>query len=556
MPRRLLLLVVTALQGCGGCAKEPPKPKTHPPPGSQWETRPGDEVPVPGGQIVVHRETEPGQLNALVYSDAWTHRITLNMIHESLVREDPRAPFGCIPGLAERWDVSPDKLTHTFHLRGGVRWHDGQPFTSRDVRFTFDKLFDPKVRADALRASFEPLGCNWKTPDERTFVIRCRKPHFLFLTNLDDLPILPEHAMAKGDMNTHPRNKEPLGTGPYKFERWVPRGDIVLARNDDYWGKKGYLDRIVYQYLEDAHTAFLLAGKGEIDFVSRVREPDMPAVETEPRFRDHFNRLVDTPNQFHLLVLHCAHPAFSHRLVRRAMAHLFDAEEILTKLMRGLATHIASVYYEGLPGHHEGLIPYPFDPERAKQLFDEAGWKDTDGDGVRDKEGKPFHFTFLYPSVSASIERWATGYQENLKKAGVRMDLAKLDWAVFLERVSHQKFDMAAMSWIFPTPRVDPFDLYHSLPQGGSNYGACKNAEMDRLLESTRSELDEAKRVPLDRHIQEMAYEELPFVPTFRPKLVAIAHKRLHGVSTSPEWYQLNEWWIPKRLQQPATAAK
>ena len=556
-----LIVVAAALRGCGGGRDEPKRapPVAAPPPVSPWEPRPGDEVPVPGGQVVVHLESEPGKLNSLIYPDAWGYYVTMHMIHETLVREDPRPPYAYQPGLAERWEVSPDKLTYTFHLRDGVRWHDGQPFTSRDVKFTFEKMFDPHVSAEGPRGTYGSLGCNtWDTPDDRTFRLFCKKPHFLFLTNIDELPILPAHAMGDGDFNEHERNHRPLGTGPYKFDHWTPGSEIVLVRNDDYWGRKGYLDRIVYQYVENPHTAVQLAGKGEIDFVSRVRELDQPTVRSDPKFTANFAQLVHSPNAFYALQFNNERPMFRDRRVRRAMAHLFDADTILQSIMNGLGTHIATIYYDGIPGWHGDLIPYPFDDERARQLLDEAGWKDTDGDGVRDKDGKPLRFTFLYPTISLSVGRWVTGYQQALRKAGVQMEIGTLEWPVFLERMRGHKFDMMAMSNSFLSARMDVFEVYHSSQaKNGYNYANFKNAEMDGLLEAMRSELDESKRTPLDLRIQELAYEELPFIPLFRPQLVAIVHKRIHGVTTSPEWYQLNEWWIPKRLQgQAAPKAK
>jgi len=541
-----------ALTACGlavavSCRK-PPRPPP-PPAGAACGEAPGDEVPVPGGEVVVHLETEPAHLNNLIQPEGWRYRVTLH-IHEPLVREDP-GTGAYVPGLAERWEVSNDKLTYTFHLRAGVRWHDGQPFSSRDAAFTFDKIFG---EAPALRGGFEPFGCRHEAPDERTFRLVCKKPYFMMLANLDGLPILPAHAMGDGDLNKHPLKRRPLGTGPYKFDHWTPGSEIVLARNDDYWGKKAYLDRIVYLYVENPVTAVQLAAKGELDFVSRVREPQwVGMVKTDPKIRANFREIVDWPNQYSYLSFNCGGAMFSDARVRRAMAHLFDADRILKDLMYGMGKRIATVYHEKSPGFHDGLLPYPFDPDRAKQLFDETGWKDTDGDGVRDKDGKPFRFTFLMSVGSATLEKQITVYQEDLRKAGIRMDVTKIEFAQFLDRAGKHDFDMLGLGNTEYSPRMDPYFNYHSSQiEGGQNWSGYANPDMDALLDTMRVELDEQKRAEIDRRIQELAYEDLPYVPAFTQPVPAIVHKRFCGVKTSVEWYQLNQWWIPKRLQGQA----
>jgi peptide/nickel transport system substrate-binding protein len=552
MARRLLLVVVV-LSACGKKeARDGGKP--HAPSAGQWAEQPGDEVPVPGGQVVVHLETEPPHLNGLIRPDAWLVRIAVHMIHETLIREDPYTGE-YVPALAERWEVSPDKLTYTFHLRAGVRWHDGAPFGSRDVAFTIEKLFDPSVHADTAGATFKMFGCDrWETPDKVTFRLFCKKPYFLFLTSLDDLPIFPAHAMGDGDFNNHAFNAEPVGTGPYKFDHWLRGREIVVVRNDAYWGRKGHLDRIVYKFVESPATAVQLAAKAEIDFVSRVREAQwFDDVQKNPRIKANFNQISDWPSAFNVFVLNVQRPALSDVRVRRALAHLVDADTILDHVMHGMGKRTATVYYEKAPGCDDDLLPYPFDPERAKQLLDEAGWKDSDGDGVRDKAGTPLRFTLLLPVESPTMEPWGTRLQEELRKAGVRMDVSKIQFSVMYGRGQQHEFDAMAMNYAYTSKRMDPFDLFHSSQtKGGLNWAAFHDKEMDDTLDVMRSELDEAKRVPLDRRIQEIAYEQMPYIMLFRPRVNAIVHKRVRGVKTSVEWYQLQDWWIPKRFQTPA----
>ncbi|MEK6606879.1 MAG: ABC transporter substrate-binding protein [Myxococcota bacterium] len=512
-----------------------------------------DGPPVAGGQIVVHLEVEPAHLSLFINPDLWTRRITVPMVYDTLLREDAKT-FEYTPALAQRWEVSPDNLSYTFHIRPGVTWHDGTPFTSKDVKFTFDKLYDPSVRAQAMRASFEPFCDRWEAPDDATFVLHCRKRYFMMLSSIADLPIQPAHIFGKGDFNKHEYLRKPVGTGPYRFESWTAGREIVLARNDAYYGKKGFLDKIVYMFVESPVTAVQLAKKGELDFMGRVREAQwVGEVQTDAALRENFQRITDWPNGFAFLVFNTARPIFADKRVRQALASLFDRQRILDTIMHGQGRLTDSVYYFKLPSYAKDLPPVVYDPERAKKLLDEAGWKDSDGDGVRDRDGKPFHLTYLATVGSTTMQKWLTLFQEDLRKAGVTLEISTVEWATFQERLRKHNFDAGSLVSVWTSPRMDPFELFHtSQIADGQNYASYSNLELDRLLEQMRSELDETKRAALDRRIQQITREELPIFPQYNNAVNAIVHKRIRGVVTSPMWYQLQEWWIPKALQAAA----
>jgi peptide/nickel transport system substrate-binding protein len=199
---------------------------------------------------------------------------------------------------------------------------------------------------------------------------------------------------------------------------------------------------------------------------------------------------------------------------------------------------------------HGGLLPYPFDRERAAQLLDEAGWRDTDGDGVRDRAGQPLAPTFLMPTASTSMDPVVTAYKEDLRKVGIRLEISRMDWEELFSRVLKRDFDLVGMNNTYFSSRMDAFDSFHSSQvDGGANYPSYKSADMDALLEKMREELDEERRCEIERSIQELAYEDVPYLLPFAQRVPGIVHKRFRGVKPSVEWYQLREWWIPKRLQ-------
>lgn len=533
-------------QGNEGKARGEAKAEAPETGGVATQTR-DDGPPVPGGQIVVHLEVEPPHLGYFVNPDAWTRRLTIPLVYDTLVHEDPKT-YEYTPALAASWEVSPDSLTYTFHLRGGVKWHDGHAFSAKDVKFTFDKMYDPSVRAQSMRANYEPFCDRWEAPDDATFVLYCHKPSFLMLTNLADLPIMPQHVFSTGDMNKHEALRKPVGTGPYRLESWTPRQSIVLARNDAYYGKKGYLDRIVYQFVEDPSVAVQLARKGELDFLSRVREAQWMGMKGDATIDASFNKVTDWPVSYSYMVFNLERPLFRDKRVRQAMAHLFDRRRILDTIMYGQGRMTESPFYFKAKNFHQNLAPRLYDPDRARRLLDEAGWKDSDGDGVRDREGVKLAFTFMRTIGSSTQEKWSTLLQEDLRKAGVTMEISPIEWSQFLERLRKHNFDLASLMGIFPSPRVEFFVNYHSSQiADGQNYSSYRNAEVDGLLDRIRGELDEAKRNGMELRLQEIIHEDAPEMFMYNHATNAIVHKRYRGVYTSPMWYQLGEWWIPRK---------
>jgi peptide/nickel transport system substrate-binding protein len=503
-----------------------------------------------GGTLVVRLFEEPPSLDKLTDSslvaDWMLERNVLQAMAEPDASKHPDYPLK--PVLAERWEISPDGRQFTFHLRHGVLWHDGQPFSGKDVVATVDKIRDPKVRALHLRELFEDLESIGTSPgDDYTVIARYRKPYFLAFRALATLSIYPKHVLdVAGDLLQHPIHRAPVGTGPFKFVQWETGNRIVFARNDSYWGEKPHLDQIVFRIVEDATVAFQLLARHEFDlFLSLTPQQwskDFPAT---PGLAGQYELIKFYPPNYNWLGWNEERPFFADRRVRLAMTYLLDREGLRKNILFGLDRPTTCHFYPESSACDQTLAPRPYDPARGAALLDEAGWIDHDGDGIRDKDGVPFRFTFLMNANSTFLARLAPYLQQELAKVGVQMEIKKVDWAVYTELLRLHQFDAASLRWNNNDVVEDAYQVWHSSQiKDGSNYISFRNPRVDQILEEARATLDDARRDALYREMGRILYEEEPYTFLYsRPTLDAAA-KRVHGLKPSVTWYDLEDVWV------------
>lgn len=518
----------------------------------EGELPPGLEegAPRPGGTLVVRINANPPSLDPLLDSDWWTSRIARHNLLETLVQSDPRdhPRYRPIPALATSWEVSEDRLVYTFHLRDGVRWHDGRPFTSRDVKFTFDRILDPDVRAMHVRQSFVDLA-SVATPDERTVVLRFRKPFVWVLEKLAGVPILPAHAFEGYEgpkFNTAPYHRAPIGTGPFRFVSFEDAKAITFERNDEYWGKKAWVDRVVYRIVPEPNVAQQLLLRGEIDLDISLTAEQYVKLAWEPKVVERYHRVKYFENAFAWIGWNNRRELFRDARVRRALAMLLDRETVRTGLYEGLPELANCVFYHLGPGCDPATKVPDFDPEGAMRLLEEAGWRDTDGDGILDKDGRPFRFTMTIPSGNPVNEAVVLLYKQQLYRAGIEMELQKIEWSVYAARLRSQQFDACMLQWVSSDAEIDPFQIWHSSQvDGGSNYVGFVHPEIDRLAERVRSTFDPDERQAIYRRFNQLVIDEQPLLPIFHLPRRALVHRRLKGVYLSPmQFFQVSEIWI------------
>ena len=544
--------------------------------------------PVPGDWAIVRFEAEPDSLNPLTCTTSvaqyalWGARNS--QIYELLFGYNTTDWDVTEPLLAEAPpEVSADHLMYTVKIRDGVKWHDGQPFTPEDVLFTFKAAASPLTDAARQRSSLTDLTD--VQIDGRTVRFVMSKPSVYNLRNVvtNLLPIVPKHVFDEEGLldtftykdiigpkgktdpkikkfadhfNNHPANRAPVGTGPYKLEKWDSGREIVLTRNDDYWGNKPYLDKIVYRIITDATAALTALKAGEIDLQPRLLPIQLKEQTGGQAFEEQFSKITYLIPSLYEIYWNNERPFFKDKQVRQALTMLVDRQKIIDTIRLGLGQIAASPFAPQAKDFNADIKPLPYDPKRAAELLDEAGWKDHDGDGIRDKDGVKFKFDFLGTSGSTVFKQLSPVLTEEFRKAGIQMTERVVELAVMTETLKQHRFDAGVLGLTFDLVN-DPYHVWHSSSAaGGSNFANFKNPESDRMLELARLEFDDDKRRQIYWHWQELIHDEQPVTFLYYQLEPAAYSKRFENVQWMPlrPGYDLTTWWVPKARQKYKSA--
>jgi len=324
-----------------------------------------------GDWRITQLNAEPSTLNPITSTDAYAGTID-SYIYESLLKRDERS-LELVPVLAEKWEISENHLMYTFHLKKNIKWSDGHPFTARDILFSFDRIRDPKVDAAHLRNYYQDIE-KVEALDDYTVRFHYRIPYFLALEFCGGMPIVPAHLFKEGeDFNQHRIGRKPVGTGPYKLLHWETGKEIALVRNEDYWGEKPAINRIIYKVITDQSVALQVLKQGGLDEID-LRPIQWEKQTQTKRFEENFRKLAYYSPSFSYIGWNARRPIFSDKRVRRAMTMLVDRELILKKILFGLGTIISGPFYVNSPEYDKNIKPYPYDPKAALELLKSAGW--------------------------------------------------------------------------------------------------------------------------------------------------------------------------------------
>lgn len=510
-----------------------------------------DQVVEDGGTLLRRFNAEPDTLNPLTGRDAYGSAL-MGYITDSLATRNPDT-LEWEPQLAESWESSEDHLSYIFHLRSDVKWHDGEPFTSADLVYSFEKVMDPAVDAPHLRSYYQDLE-SVTAPDDRTVVFTWKKPYFLSFNFSAGFPVLPKHVFDDGtDFNTHPASRAPVGNGMYRFAGWGTNEEIVLERNEDYHGRKPHIKRMVVRFVPDNNSALMQAGGGVIDYMG-VQPEQWVNELTADVYQRNFNRYYYYTPNYNYIGWNLRRPFFAEKKVRLAMTHLVHREAILQEILYGLGRIVTGTFYMNGEDYSADIEPWPYDPDAARRLLDESGWVDTDDDGIRDKlidgESVPFTFNFMYPSGSNLAEKVGILLQGELKKLGVEMNIQNREWAIFTERLNEGDFDAVTLGWSLGIEQ-DPYQLWHSSQvDRGSNFIAFRNDEIDGIIEAARVEFDAEKRHELYDRFNRIVHDEQPYTFLFcRPNL-EIVNNRFHNVIVHTLGLDHRDWYVPPALRK------
>jgi peptide/nickel transport system substrate-binding protein len=501
---------------------------------------------------MVRIDQEPPSLDPITDSALAINWMLERKVLESMAALDAgkHPDYPLKPALATSWEVSADQLTFRFSLRRDVSWHDGAPFSGKDVVATVKKILDPGVRSLHLRNNFADLAEISTAPgDEFTVIARYRKPYFLAFRALATLPIYPAHLLAQaGDMLHAPLHRAPVGTGPFRFEEWKSGERISFARNQKYWGRQAHLDRLVYRIVPDPTVAFELLKRGEFDLYLQLQPQQWMRDLEEAGLKGRVHRIRFFNPNYNWIGWNEQRPFFADARVRRALNYAIDTEAVRKTFLFGLDRPTTCHFYLESAACDRSLAPRPYDPARAAKLLDEAGWQDHDGDGIRDKNGLPFRFTFLMNADSTFLAKLAPYLQQELAKIGVAMEIRKVDWALFTQLVGEHRFDATSLRWGNSDVAQDPYEIWHSSQmKEGSNFVSFKHSQADAIIEQARATLDDARRNELYRELGRLLYDEAPYTFLYSRASLDAVRVGVQGIRPSVAWYDLQDAWLAAR---------
>jgi peptide/nickel transport system substrate-binding protein len=477
--------------------------------------------PKPGGTLVL-LQVHPTWWNPLLESSApFVNRI----VYMGLTDYDAKGEV--VPGLAEKWSVSGDKLTYTFSLRKGVKWHDGKPFTAGDVKFTFERILDPEV-GSWLKGFFENVS-QVDTPDDHTVIVRLRAPSPTLLYNAWH-GILPRHIWEKEDFKKSAYNGTPVGTGPFKLTQWMRNDQAIFAANEDFFRGRPYLDRLVMKVVPDSSVGAVALERGEADYLSAfgiIGGAPYHLVKTLEQ-KPNLQVAVNETTQTQYLYMRIDKAPFDNLKVRQAIAHAINKQEVSDRVTAGYGKALDSRVPPLIGWAHEPNVPaYRYDVARANQLLDEAGVK-RGPDGVRFK-------TKIYANPGPRL-MMSELFREQLRAVGIDAEIVTQDWAAYIGGIRDRRTVEGMWTLWQATYIPDPEILLYTysskeIKPGGRNYVFYSSPAMDRLLEQSFTTTERGPRGTVVREIQKVAAADVAgVIPLFVQPVVEVWNRRVKGI--------------------------
>ncbi|WP_285906482.1 peptide-binding protein [Pseudodesulfovibrio pelocollis] len=535
----LMALVLSLVAACGEGG------------GPATPVRPVDLATIPaepedGGTLVEAMLGEPDNLISMLSTTSASHAVA-SRIYVGLIKYDK--DIEVVPHAAKSFEVLDQGRLLRFTLREDIRWFDGRPLTAEDVEFTYRLMIDPETPT-AYAENFKAVKA-FRLTGPFSFEVEYDQPFAKALITWA-MDILPKHALEGENLLDTRYSRQPLGAGPYKLREWTPGTRIVLEANPDYFEGRPHIDRVIYRMIPDLSTQFLELKAGNLDTM------DLTPLQylfqtTGPGWDGSFHKFEYLASGYAFLGFNMKHPFFQDVRVRRAIDHAIDRREIVMGVLFGLGEMANGPYKPGTWQYNEDVVPREYDTQRARALLAEAGWADTDGDGLLDKDGVPFAFSIITNQGNTQRIKAGVIIQQRLADVGIKVELRTVEWAAFIkEFVDKGRFDAVILSWnILQDP--DIYSVWHSSQavERGLNFTRYVNPVLDDLLERGRRLVDPKERKPIYDEVQRILHDDVPYCFLYVPKSLPIVQARVQNIEAAPAGitYNFPQWWIPKSLQ-------
>ena len=523
----------------------------------------------PGGTLVISTGGDPEPLVPPLVSLVQTAQM-VDLIYDRLADIGDKLNIvndgGFTPRLADRWTWSADSLSIAFHIDPRARWHDGQRVTSSDVRFTFEASTDSTLGSSV--ASVLGNIDSVTTPDSASavFWFHARTPQ-QFYDAVYQLPIMPEHIWAsipRSAWRASEQAKHPVGSGPYRFVRWTPRAFVELAADAGNYRGAPKIGRVIWSIAPNFTTALTRFTSGETDFFENLRPENLVEVAKHPELRTkQYSGLSYLFVQFNLRDPknhNLPHPIFGDREVRRALTMAVDRSSIVRNVFDSLAVPALGPTVRAYPTTDTGLQPIPFDPARARQILDSLGWRDTNGDGIRERNGRPLQFGIIVPSTSKTRVQTAVLVQEQLRQVGAKVDVEQLELPTVVDRDRKRTFDATIGQWnTQPSPGAvrGSWGTAGSRASSGNNYGSYESRTFDAYVDSALASFDDPTRKSYFSKAYQTIIGDAPAIWIAELKPTVGYHSRLNlaPLRSDAWWAHIPEWSIPadKRIPRDNT---